>query len=576
MNQGLNISGYSPLKGLNDSYFRAMSSEALLSVNNLEIHKDDLSLVQSLSFSLEKGKTLAIVGESGSGKTLSSLALMGLLPERLKISGQMLFKGQDLGKLQEADWSAYRGKEIAMVFQEPMSALNPSMKCGKQVAEMLSNHGQQKDLRQRVLELFRRVELPRIEDIYDSYPHQLSGGQKQRVVIAMAIANNPALLIADEPTTALDVSVQSGILQLLKSLQAEFGMAMIFISHDLGLVRRVADEVLVLYQGQVKEQGSAEAIFKEPKDPYTKGLIACRPGPDTHYRRLPLVQDFLLGHVQDLEFIDPTKKEQLALSRTKLEPLLEVRALHKTYKSKKGIWAKTQLVQAVNAVNLSVYPGESLGLVGESGSGKSTIGRILVGLEQAEKGQIFYEGKDISGFDKKQWRKLNREIQIIFQDPYGSLNPRISVGESIAEVLRVNQHLKKEQAREAAISLLEKVGLLRDYAKRYPHEFSGGQRQRIGIARALALQPKFMVCDESVSALDVSVQAQILNLLNDLKDEFGFTYLFISHDLQVVRYFCDRVVVLKNGELLEEGLAETLFQAPKEAYTAKLIADQGE
>lgn len=553
-----------------------MSEEALLSVQNLAITKDEVKLVEKLSFSLEKGKTLAIVGESGSGKTLSSLALMGLVPDRLKLSGTLNFKGRDLAKLSEPEWSKMRGKEIAMVFQEPMSALNPSMKCGKQVAEMLHNHGVKEELRKKVLDLFRKVELPRVEGIYDSYPHQLSGGQKQRVVIAMAIANNPALLIADEPTTALDVSVQASILSLLKRLQEEFGMAMIFISHDLGVVRKVADEVLVLFQGQLKEQGSAEDIFKHPKDAYTKGLIACRPGPDTHYRRLPLVQDFLLGHVQDLESIAPEKKEQLAISRTKQEPIFSIRNLSKTYKTKRGIWSQTELVKAVKAVNIEVYPGESLGLVGESGSGKSTIGRILVGLEQAEAGSLFYEGVDISSFSKSQWRKLNREIQIIFQDPYGSLNPRITIGESIAEVLRVNQHLKKEAAKEQADILLEKVGLLKDYASRYPHEFSGGQRQRIGIARALALRPKFIVCDESVSALDVSVQAQILNLLNDLKEEFGFTYLFISHDLQVVRYFCDRVVVLKNGELLEEGLAERLFKEPKEEYTARLIADQNE
>lgn len=531
-------------------------------------------MVSDLNFDLAEGQTLAIVGESGSGKTLSSLALMGLLPKTLNLSGSLLFKGKELLSLEESAWTKLRGKEIAMVFQEPMSALNPSMKCGKQVAEILKVHGQEKGVRERVIELFQKVELPRVEELYDSYPHQLSGGQKQRVVIAMAIANNPSLLIADEPTTALDVTVQASILELLKKLQAEFQMAMIFISHDLGVVKRIADHVLVMYQGILKEQGPAAQIFNSPQDPYTKGLIACKPGPQTHYRRLPLVQDFLLGHVQDLEQIDPNHKEQIALSRTKLSPILSIRGLDKRYASKKGIFGKTQWVDAVKALDLDIYPGESLGLVGESGSGKSTIGRIIVGLEKAQAGQLFYEGKDVSAFGKKEWRRLNRDIQIIFQDPYGSLNPRISVGESIAEVLRVNGHLHKDEAWQNALNLLEKVGLLKDYALRYPHEFSGGQRQRIGIARALALNPKLLVCDESVSALDVSVQAQILNLLNDLKDEFGFTYLFISHDLQVVRYFCDRVVVLKNGELLEEGLAEALFKAPKEEYTARLIADQ--
>lgn len=553
-----------------------MTKAALLSVKDLQISKGGQNLVDDLSFDLHAGQTLAIVGESGSGKTLSSLALMGLLPKSLSISGSLLFKGMELSGLEESDWTKLRGKEIAMVFQEPMSALNPSMKCGKQVAEILKVHGQDKGLKERVIELFEKVELPRVEELYNSYPHQLSGGQKQRVVIAMAIANNPALLIADEPTTALDVSVQASILELLKKLQTEFQMGMIFISHDLGVVKRIADQVLVMYQGVLKEQGPAEQIFKSPQDPYTKGLIACKPGPQTYYRRLPLVQDFLLGHVHDLEQIDPEQKEQIALSRTKQSPILSIRALDKRYASKKGILGKTQWVDAVKALDLDIYPGESLGLVGESGSGKSTIGRIIVGLEKAQAGQLFYEGKDVSGFNKREWRRLNRDIQIIFQDPYGSLNPRISVGESIAEVLRVNGHLRKEEAWQTAFDLLEKVGLLKDYAQRYPHEFSGGQRQRIGIARALALKPKLLVCDESVSALDVSVQAQILNLLNDLKEEFGFTYLFISHDLQVVRYFCDRVVVLKNGELLEEGLAESLFKAPKEEYTARLIADQQE
>lgn len=553
-----------------------MTKAALLSVKDLQISQGGQNLVDDLSFDLNAGQTLAIVGESGSGKTLSSLALLGLLPKSLSLSGSLLFKGKELCGLEESDWTKLRGKEIAMVFQEPMSALNPSMKCGKQVAEILKVHGQDKGLKERVIELFQKVELPRVEELYNSYPHQLSGGQKQRVVIAMAIANNPALLIADEPTTALDVSVQASILELLKKLQTEFQMGMIFISHDLGVVKRIADQVLVMYQGVLKEQGPAEQIFKSPQDPYTKGLIACKPGPQTYYRRLPLVQDFLLGHVHDLEQIDPKQKEQIALSRTKQSPILSIRALDKRYASKKGILGKTQWVEAVKALDLDIYPGESLGLVGESGSGKSTIGRIIVGLEKAQAGQLFYEGKDVSGFKKREWRRLNRDIQIIFQDPYGSLNPRISVGESIAEVLRVNGHLRKEEAWQTALDLLEKVGLLKDYAQRYPHEFSGGQRQRIGIARALALKPKLLVCDESVSALDVSVQAQILNLLNDLKEEFGFTYLFISHDLQVVRYFCDRVVVLKNGELLEEGLAESLFKAPKEEYTARLIADQQE
>jgi peptide/nickel transport system ATP-binding protein len=548
-----------------------MSESLLLRVQNLAISAEDTILVSDLSFQLNVGQTLAIVGESGSGKTLSSLSLMGLLPNGLSQKGVLHFKGNRLDQLTETSWSALRGKEISMIFQEPMSALNPSMKCGRQVAEVLETHGNSQNLKEQVIALFNKVELPRVEAMYDSYPHQLSGGQKQRVVIAMAIANNPALLIADEPTTALDVSVQNSILKLLKKLQVEFGMGMIFISHDLGVVKQVADEVLVLYHGEMKERGSVQYVFNESKDPYTRGLIACRPSSDTYFKRLPLVQDFLVGDPLKEETIDWQTKEERAHAITKQEPILKIKSLSKVYRSKQGILGKALEVKALTDFDLKVYPGESLGLVGESGSGKSTIGRILVGLEKAEVGQIFYEGQDIRSLNKKAWRSINKDIQIIFQDPFGSLNPRMPVGEAIAEVLRVNGHKSKSEAKKEVDLLLEKVGLLKEYGGRYPHEFSGGQRQRIGIARALALEPKFLICDESVSALDVSVQAQILNLLNDLKDEFGFTYLFISHDLQVVRYFCDRVVVLRDGRLVEKGFAETLFRDPKEEYTKSLI-----
>ncbi|MCR9152927.1 MAG: ABC transporter ATP-binding protein [Bacteroidetes bacterium] len=551
-----------------------MSNTPLLEVEKLQIKNGNQALVQDLSYSLNAGETLGLVGESGSGKTLSTLALMGLLAPNLKVQGQLKFKGRDLSSYQSSDWTKIRGKEIAMVFQEPMSALNPSMKCGMQVAEMLQNHGQKEGVKASVLELFEKVELPRITEIYNSYPHQLSGGQKQRVVIAMAIANNPSLLIADEPTTALDVSVQASILKLLSKLQSEFGMALIFISHDLGVVRDIADRVMVMYHGELKESGPTKEVFEQAKDPYTKGLLACRPNPDTHYKRLPLVQDFILGHVQDLEQVSPRQKEKQAQMKTKQSPILKIKGLAKVYRSKSGIFGKAKELKAVDDVSFQIFKGESLGLVGESGSGKSTIGRILVGLEKLNAGSLEFEDQLLSDLKNSDWRKLNRSIQIIFQDPFGSLNPRLTAGESIAEVLRENGHLSKADARERALELLEKVGLLRDYAARYPHEFSGGQRQRIGIARALAMSPKVLVCDESVSALDVSVQAQILNLLNDLKEEFDFTYLFISHDLQVVRYFCDRVIVLKDGKLVEEGYAESLFRNPQQDYTANLIANQ--
>ncbi len=550
-----------------------MSATPLLEINELWIKAGDQALVKGLNLSLEAGKTLAIVGESGSGKSLSSLALMGLLPAGLDLEAEINFKGSSLLGLEEKEWSQIRGAQIAMVFQEPMSALNPSMTCGKQVAEMLALHRDwsAKKIKEEVLGLFRKVELPRVEQIYDSYPHQLSGGQKQRVMIAMAVACKPSLLIADEPTTALDVSVQAEILKLLAELQKEFKMAMIFISHDLALVRDIADEVLVMYQGELKEYGPSEQVFNRPKDPYTKGLIACRPQADKPFRRLPLVKDFLAQKAPELEVLSRAKRIEKAEHYLKQTPLFEVKDLSKIYRQKKGILGKTEQVIGLKDFNLKIFPGESLGLVGESGSGKSTFGRLLVGLEKAVQGEIFYQGKDIAHANSTMWRNLHRDIQIIFQDPFASLNPRIRIGEAVTEVLQQRRKQSKAQAKQEAQELLEKVGLEAEFYSRYPHEFSGGQRQRIGIARALALNPSFIVCDESVSALDVSVQAQILNLLNDLKEEFGFTYLFISHDLQVVNYFCDRVVVMQKGQLVAIGISDELYKYPQEAYTKMLI-----
>jgi peptide/nickel transport system ATP-binding protein len=549
-------------------------SEALLSVRDLVISSSDGAIVHKLNFDLQKTKTLAIVGESGSGKSISSLALMGLLAKGLIAKGSIKYNSVELINNKDEEWQKLRGKDIAMIFQEPMSALNPSMTCGKQVAEILEIHTKlaDKDIKRKVLQLFEKVELPRALELYRSYPHQLSGGQKQRVMIAMAIACNPKILIADEPTTALDVSVQAGILSLLKKLQEENGMAMLFISHDLGVVRKVADEILVMHLGQAKEHAETETLFKNPEDSYTKGLLACRPTADTYYRRLPLVRDFLQEEAHETEIISPTVREHRAMAKLKQEPLFKVKDLTKIYRSTQGLWAKKVEHQALDDLAFEVYPQESLGLVGESGSGKTTLGRILVGLEKADGGQVFFKGEDIANYSAKQWRLLHKSIQIIFQDPFTALNPKISIGEAITAVIQKRKRAGKKQAVAETKELLEKVGLLPDYYPRFPHEFSGGQRQRIGIARALAVQPEFIVCDESVSALDVSVQAQILNLLNDLKDEFGFTYLFISHDLQIVKYFCDRVLVLQNGKLVESGFSEEIYREPKEEYTQKLIA----
>ena len=551
-----------------------MTETPILKVEDLEIAAGNLPLVKNLSFSLLKGKTLGIVGESGSGKSLTSLAIMGLLPKSLKVSGNIIYGKKKLLQVKEDEYSTLRGKDIAMIFQEPMTALNPTMKCGKQVMEIMLRHLNisKEEAKTRTLQLFKKVELPRPEAIIDSYPHQISGGQKQRVMIAMAIACKPKILIADEPTTALDATVQHGILKLLNNLRDEYGMGMIFISHDLGVVRYVADDILVMYKGETMEYGSADKVFHHPENPYSKGLLACKPGSDTAFERLPVVSDFLEGRRPKVKLKTSEGKKRKAEQLMAKKPLLKVKNVNKFFKSKEGFFGKTNTVAALQKVELNIYPGETLGLVGESGSGKTTLGRILCGLEKASEGQVFYKGKDIGKAGTSQWRDLHREIQIIFQDPFSSLNPRIKIGDAIVEAMGLRKDIKGKDRKKEACTLLEKVGLSAEQYNRYPHEFSGGQRQRIGIARALAVKPKFIVCDESVSALDVSVQAQVLNLLNDLKDEFDFTYLFISHDLSVVKYFSDRIVVLKNGELVEEGLSDELYDNPKTEYTQKLIA----
>lgn len=551
-----------------------MTETPLLQVDNLDITVGETTLVKNLNFELFKGKTLGIVGESGSGKSLTSLAIMGLLAKSLKPSGKIIYRGKNLLTTKEEDYSSLRGKDVAMIFQEPMTALNPTMKCGKQVMEIMLRHLKinNEEAKTRTLELFKKVDLPRPEAIIDSYPHQISGGQKQRVMIAMAIACKPKILIADEPTTALDATVQHGILDLLNSLRDEYGMGMIFISHDLGVVKNVADDILVMYKGDTMEYGKSEDVFYHPKNPYTKGLLACKPSPETSFERLPVVSDFLDGKRPKLKLQTREGRLRKLDELVGQKPLLRVKDVNKYFKSKGGMFAKAATVAALNEVELNIYPGETLGLVGESGSGKTTLGRILCGLEKASTGSVFYKGKDISKAGSSEWRNLHRDIQIIFQDPFSSLNPRIKIGDAIVEAMALRKDIKSKDRKAEAQNLLVKVGLTAEQYNRYPHEFSGGQRQRIGIARALAVQPKFVVCDESVSALDVSVQAQVLNLLNDLKDEYGFTYLFISHDLSVVKYFSDRIVVLRGGQLVEEGPADSLYENPQTDYTKKLIA----
>ncbi|MDM1043994.1 ABC transporter ATP-binding protein [Myroides sp. 1354] len=554
------------------------AQKPLLIVENLQVsfkqNKDWKAIVQGVSFELHTNQILGVVGESGSGKSVSSLALMRLLPQdKSQIKGKICFEGTDLTSYTEKEYRQIRGNKIAMIFQEPMSALNPSMRCGTQVEEMLVLHTtlKGKALKNRVIELFEQVKLPSPEEAYHKYPHELSGGQKQRVVIAMAIACKPTLLIADEPTTALDVTVQKEIIQLLKALQAETQMAMIFISHDLGLVSSIADEVMVMYRGQVVEKGPASAVFNQPQERYTQALLAARPSGQVRLERLPTIQDFVENQVPSEIITQEVRQAQHAKLYTQT-PLLVVKEVAKDYISTVGLWGK-KTFRALDQINFEVYEGETLGLVGESGCGKSTLGNAILQLDPATSGAIFYQGTDITKLKGKALRALRKDIQIIFQDPFSSLNPKLTVGQAIMEPMIVHGLFgNKKEKKQKVLELLQQVGLTEDAFDRYPHEFSGGQRQRIGIARTIAVHPKLIICDESVSALDISVQAQVLNLLNELKEQYQFTYIFISHDLAVVKYMSDQVMVMNKGKIEEKGEADALYANPKTAYTKKLIA----
>ncbi|MCG8251044.1 ABC transporter ATP-binding protein [Tenacibaculum finnmarkense] len=547
----------------------------MLQVKNLEISfKNAASVIQEVSFNVQQTQILGIVGESGSGKSITSLAILGLLPKYATITGEILFKEQNVLNYKNSDFQKIRGSEIAMIFQEPMSSLNPTLTCGFQVAEVLELHTNlsKKEIKQAVILLFEKVKLPRPNAIFNAYPHQISGGQKQRVIIAMAIACKPQLLIADEPTTALDVTVQKEIIALLKELQQEYKMGIIFISHDLGLVSEIADTVVVMRKGKVVEQGITKELFLHPKENYTKALIKSKPTLKKRFKILPTVIDFIKNTVKTEVYTDEERKvfHQKIYAKT---PLLEIKNLHKEYVSKVGWFSKTTVVKAVNDVSFKIYQGETVGLVGESGCGKTTLGSSILQLEKATSGQIIYKGEDITRLSKKALKKLRKDIQIIFQDPFSSLNPRITVGNAIVEPMKVHNILNSfKERKEYVLNLLEKVGLEKAHFYRYPHEFSGGQRQRIGIARTIALQPKLIICDESVSALDVSVQAQVLNLLNQLKAEFNFTYLFISHDLSVVKYMSDQLVVMNKGKIEEIADADEIYNNPKTSYTKTLIA----
>jgi peptide/nickel transport system ATP-binding protein len=560
-------------------------SNNLLQINQLSIHFQSegatLKAVDNNSFVLKNGETLGIVGESGSGKSITALSIMQLLPKvAINPSGNILFQTQsteeapiELTKLSQKAIEKLRGAQIAMVFQEPMTSLNPVMSCGKQITEVIQQH-QQKSFataKQATLALFKKVKLPDVNRIFDAYPHQLSGGQKQRIMIAMALSCRPKLLIADEPTTALDVTVQKSILNLLNELKAAYQLSILFISHDLGLIHSIADRVLIMKKGKIVERGPVATIFENPQHPYTQGLLACRPSINQHLKRLPSVEQFEAGNNILIE-----KKAGIDNQKTAIyneSPILTVENISTWYPVKKSFFGKTtQYIKAVDQVSFDIYKGEIFGLVGESGCGKSTLGRSLLGLETAKEGRILYKGKNLLTATKEEWTTLRKKLQIIFQDPYSSLNPTQTVGDAIMEPMKVHRLWKNEkQYKEKAIELLETVGLEATHFMRFPHEFSGGQRQRVCIARALALQPEFLICDECVSSLDVSIQAQILNLLLDLREKFDLTYIFISHDLSVVQFISDRIMVMQSGKVVEIGAANEIYKNPQSAYTKSLI-----
>lgn len=569
--------------------------------------------VNNLNISIREGESIGIVGESGSGKTVTALSILKLIPSPPGIyrNGTITFNSNqygeiDLLKASNTELQRIRGHEISMIFQEPMTSLNPVFTCGNQLVEAITYHKgiSSKEAHKLAVEMFKKVQLPRPEIIFNSYPHSLSGGQKQRVMIAMALACQPKIIIADEPTTALDVTVQANILRLLKNLREDVNSSIIFITHDLGVIAEIAERVIVMYEGQVVEEGTIWEVFSDPKHPYTKGLLACRPRLDLRMKVLPTVSDFMYREQGDSILHHSDSKEQIKeslkdkpkkkyksvgeaillnverkdelierrLSVVKGGSILNVKDLKKYYSIRSGIFGREiGHVKAVDGISFEVYPGETIGLVGESGCGKTTLGRLLIRLLEPTSGNIIFNGRDISTLTQKELRELRKSMQIIFQDPYSTLNPRQTIGNAILEPMKIHNMYHRHERKEKVFELLKKVGLNKSAYNRYPHEFSGGERQRISIARTLSLNPEFIILDESVSALDVSVQAQILNLLNQLKKDFGFTYIFISHDLSVVKFMSDRLFVMRDGKFIEMGFPEDMYLKPRETYTRNLI-----
>lgn len=575
-------------------------SELLLEVKNLvtEFNTENglVKAVDDVSFHVNKGEVIGIVGESGSGKSVTSLSIMRLIPNPPgKIAGGQINYYRnggtpvDLVKVSDAEMRSYRGNEISMIFQEPMTSLNPVFTCGNQVVEAIILHQKvsKKEAEAKTLELFQKVKLPNPERILKAYPHQLSGGQKQRVMIAMAMSCQPKILIADEPTTALDVTVQKTILELINDLSKETGMSTIFITHDLGVIAEIADRVVVMYKGKIVEQGTVLEIFSNPKHPYTKGLLACRPPLGKRLSKLPVIADFMeenngvitektadMNALVDAFVVSEAQTKRRFETLQQNTPILQLKNIQTWFPTKTNIFGKPlEYVKAVDDVSFDVHEGETLGLVGESGCGKTTLGRTILRLIEPTGGKAIFDGKDIFNLDQQELKQLREHMQIIFQDPYSSLNPRMTIGNAILEPMQVHKKYSNDAERkDKVIELLEKVNMKPEHFQRYPHEFSGGQRQRICIARALALNPKFIICDESVSALDVSVQAQVLNLLIQLREEFKFTYIFISHDLSVVKFMSDRMVVMNKGRIEEMGIADEIYNNPQQEYTKKLIA----
>ncbi|WP_217602660.1 ABC transporter ATP-binding protein [Chitinophaga sp. GbtcB8] len=572
----------------------------LVSIQNLTVtfavEQDAVKAVNNISLDIPRGGILGIVGESGSGKSVTALSLMRLVQSPGKITaGNILYHAPaqapvNLLQLSPADMRTRRGNEIAMIFQEPMTSLNPLHTCGAQVSEAIRLHKKvsYKEAKQQTIALFRQVKLPNPEQLLHRYPHELSGGQKQRAMIAMAISCQPRLLIAVEPTTALDVTVQKAILELLKELQQQTGMSIVFITHDLGVIAEIANEVVVMYKGSIVEQGPVQDIFRNPQHPYTKGLLACRPPLDKQLYRLPVTADFMevdaTGNIHEKNYAVKELVYNLEIPQSRLmareqqlqqsPPFLEVTNLQTWFPAQRSLLGKVKgWVKAVDDVSFTVRQGETMGLVGESGCGKTTLGRTLLRLAEPTGGSIIYKGKELTTLSAADMRDLRKDMQIIFQDPYSSLNPRLTIGQAIMEPMLVHGLYGQERDRkQKVLELLEKVNLHPEHFYRYPHEFSGGQRQRVVIARALALHPSFIICDESVAALDVSIQAQVLNLLISLRKEYGFTYIFISHDLSVVRFMSDRMMVMNKGKIVESGPAGQVYDHPESAYTKQLIA----